>query len=233
MARNPRLSDVVAQDILESINSNRLPPGHRLPSERELGEQFGVSRTVIREAVRSLAARGILSVRAGSGVHVATVDAASVSEQMGLFLRGRAAIEYRRINEVRGALEVQTARLAAERATDADIAVLRESCDRMARLTDSETASREDVEFHRAIARATHNELFLVMLDSIGDILLEIRRVTLAVPGRIPQGVAYHRRILDRIATHDVAGADEAMREHLDDSNDAWTQAHAPHAGDA
>lgn len=220
--RNPRLSDKVAGDILESIKSGQLEPGRRLPSERELAEQFGVSRTVIREAVRSLAAKGVLVVRSGSGVHVAAVDAASVSEQMSLFLSGRGSVEYRKIHEVRTALEIQTARLAAERATDDDLAELRERCERMLGLTDSEAASVEDVEFHRAVAHATHNELFLVMLDSIGDLLLEIRRVTLAVPGRIPAGVAAHERILERIQVHDVEGAALAMREHLEDSIGAW-----------
>jgi GntR family transcriptional regulator, transcriptional repressor for pyruvate dehydrogenase complex len=223
--RNPRLSDKLAELLLESVKSGHLPTGSRLPSERELGEQFGVSRTVIREAVRSLAAKGVLVVRPGSGVHVATVEAASVSEQMSLFLSGRGAIEYRKINEVRTALEIQTARLAAERATEADVAELHGRCARMAALEDSEAASIEDVEFHRAVAHATHNELFVVMLDSIGDILLEIRRVTLAKPGRIRAGVAYHERILERIAAHDVEGADRAMREHLDDSIEAWRQA--------
>src|ERR1051325_7140710 len=89
IARSPRLSDKVAAQLLASIKSGQLSAGSRLPSERELGEQFGVSRTVIREAISSLAARGVIEVRSGSGVHVAAVNAAQVSEQMSLFLRGR------------------------------------------------------------------------------------------------------------------------------------------------
>ncbi|MBV8955047.1 MAG: FadR family transcriptional regulator [Solirubrobacterales bacterium] len=223
--RNPRLADVVAEQLLSSITANHLEPGHRLASERELGEQFDVSRTVIREAIRSLAAKGVLVVRPGSGVHVAAVDAASVSEQMSLFLRGRGEIEYGKINEVRAALEIRTARLAAERARDEDLAELRERCERMAVMEDTESASVEDVEFHRAIAQATYNELFVVMLDSIGDILLEIRRVSLATPGRIAIAVEYHGKILDRITAHDVAGAGAAMEKHLEESNEAWRQA--------
>jgi GntR family transcriptional regulator, transcriptional repressor for pyruvate dehydrogenase complex len=223
IVRSPRLSDKVAAQLLASIKSGQLTAGSRLPSERELGEQFGVSRTVIREAISSLAARGVIEVRSGSGVHVAAVNAAQVSEQMSLFLRGRGLIEYAKIHEVRTTLEIRTARLAAERATDEDIRELRESCDRMEALgTDVEKASLEDVEFHRILARATQNELFLVMLDSIGDVLLEIRRATLGVPGRLQEGVAFHRRILDRVAAHDVEGADLAMREHLADADAAW-----------
>jgi GntR family transcriptional regulator, transcriptional repressor for pyruvate dehydrogenase complex len=223
VTRNQRLSDKVAEQLLISIQSEQLESGSRLPSERELSEQFGVSRTVVREAVRSLAAKGVLEVRSGSGVHVTPVAASSVSEQMALFLRGRGAIDYAKINEVRMTLEIRTAQIAAERATDEDIAELREHCERMAALeADVEAASEEDVEFHRAIARATHNDLFTVMLDSIGDILLEIRHATLGVPGRIQEGVAFHERILERIAAHDVGGAGQAMREHLEDADAAW-----------
>ncbi len=71
VTREPRLSDKVAELLLETILSPGLQPGDRLPSERELGEQFGVSRTVIREAVRALAAKGVINVRTGSGLRVA------------------------------------------------------------------------------------------------------------------------------------------------------------------
>ena len=74
--------------MLETILSQRLQVGDRLPSERELGEQFGVSRTVVREAVRALVAKGVIEVRSGSGLRVAAVDAAAVSESMSLYLRG-------------------------------------------------------------------------------------------------------------------------------------------------
>ena len=88
VAREPRLSDKVADMMLATILSNRLQVGDRLPSERELGEQFGVSRTVVREAVRALVAKGVIEVRSGSGLRVAAVDAAAVSESMSLYLRG-------------------------------------------------------------------------------------------------------------------------------------------------
>jgi GntR family transcriptional repressor for pyruvate dehydrogenase complex len=226
VSRSPRLSDLVAEQMLALIKDRRLEPGRRLASERELGEQFGVSRTVIREAVRTLAAKGLLEVRSGSGVHIAGVDSASVSEQMNLFLRGRGVVDYRKVNEVRAALEVPAARLAAQQATAGDVARLKRHIELMEAAPDTEAASAQDVEFHRAIA-ASANELFVVMLDSIGDILLEIRRVTLAVPGRIPVAASHHREILERIAAHDSDGAESAMQQHLGDSIAAWRQARA------
>ena len=89
VAREPRLSDKVAEMMLETILSNRLEVGDRLPSERELGEQFGVSSTVVREAVTcARLAKGVIEVRSGSGLRVAAVDAAQVSESMSLYVRG-------------------------------------------------------------------------------------------------------------------------------------------------
>lgn len=221
--REDRLSDKVAGLLLASIRQRGLTPGSKLPSERELGDQFGVSRTVIREAIRSLAAKGVVSVRSGSGVHVARVDATNVTESMNLFLRGSGPIPYEKVHEVRTMIEISAATLAAERATDEDVAWLRGVCEQMAAATgDPVGASLADVEFHRGVARLTHNELYLVMLDSIGDVLLEIRAATLGLPGRIQAGIEYHRGIFERIAAHDPEGAADAMRVHLEDADQAW-----------
>lgn len=224
IAREPRLSDKVADLLLRTITAHELNPGERLPSERELSEQFGVSRTVIREAVRALATKGIVEVRSGSGVRVAAVDAAA-SESMRLYLRGRGRFDYRGVHEVRTMIEVQIAGLAAARSTTADIVHLTRICEKMAQPTDDvETMSRRDVDFHRAIAEATHNPLYLIMLDSIGDIMLEIRRATIGLPGRVMEALDAHRLILARIRAHDTLGAGEAMREHLEDTWSVWQQ---------
>jgi GntR family transcriptional repressor for pyruvate dehydrogenase complex len=222
--REPSLSDKVTQLLLETILSGQLRPGDRLPSERDLGEQFGVSRTVIREAVRSLQAKGVVEVRSGSGVRVAAVDAARVSESMRLFLHGSMGdVGYDKVNEVRHTLEVEIAGLAARRASPQDVAELRAVLDRMAAvLDDVEAASLEDVRFHRKIAELTHNELYAVMMDSIGDVLLDIRRATLGTPQRPHRALDYHRRILERIAESDEDGARAAMRAHLDESRQMW-----------
>jgi GntR family transcriptional repressor for pyruvate dehydrogenase complex len=225
VTREPRLSDKVANLLLESITNGDVRPGERLPSERVLGEQFGVSRTVIREAVRALVAKGVIEVRTGSGLRVAAVNASAVTESMTLFLRGQAGMDYGTIHEVRAMIEIQVAGLAAERRTDDDIAAMREICDRMAtELDDVTAASSSDVAFHRKLAEATHNELYVIMLDSIGDILLEVRRETLGVPGRIALGVKVHRGILARVEAGDVEGARAEMMAHLSDSERVWRE---------
>jgi DNA-binding FadR family transcriptional regulator len=150
-----------------------------------------------------------------------------------LFLRHSSDLDYPKVHEVRTILEVEIARLAAERATDADIALLTEVCERMeAAIDDVEAAALLDVEFHRAIARSTHNELFLVLLDAIGDALLEIRRENLTV-GSGAETVALHRRVLERIAAHDPEGARAAMKEHLDSVQKFWRQGAAAASGAA
>ena len=229
--REPRLSDRVAALLLDTIVARGLQPGDRLPSERELGEQFGVSRTVIREAVRALAAKGVIEVRTGSGLRVAAVDASAVSESIGLYLRG-GTVDYPKVHEVRRLLEVEIAGLASKRATDADIARMRKLCEQMeAALDDVERASRLDLAFHRAIAGSTSNELYLLLLDSIGEALLEIRRENLK-SGAAPQTVQAHREIVDRIAARDAAGARRAMAQHLDHVARHWrTQSPAARDG--
>jgi GntR family transcriptional regulator, transcriptional repressor for pyruvate dehydrogenase complex len=224
LSREPRLSDKVAELLLETILSQGLQPGDRLPSERELGEQFGVSRTVIREAVRALAAKGVIDVRTGSGLRVAAVDAAAVSESMSLYLRG-GTLEYGKVHEVRKLLEIEIAALAAERACAEHIERLREICEQMEAAMDEdvEAASLLDLEFHRAIARATDNELYLLLLDSIGEALLEVRRGNLQT-GAGTETVRCHWEIFERIAARDSGGARKAMAGHLDHVERHWTE---------
>ncbi len=233
VSREPRLSDKVADMMLKTILSRRLKPGDRLPSERELGEQFGVSRTVVREAVRALAAKGVIEVRSGSGLRVAAVDAAAVSESMSLFLRG-STLDYPKVHEVRRTLEVQMAGVAAAQRSDKDIVSLTEACERFeASIDDVESAAVNDVEFHREVARATHNELYLVVLDAIGDVQLEIRRENLAFSAEAREmAVDYHRRILGAIVAGDPDGAREAMGTHLDDVERLWRERTLPEAAE-
>lgn len=221
--RSGRLSDKVAEAMLDTILRRGLRPGTALPSERELGEQYGVSRTVIREAVRALTSRGVIDARAGRGLTVSQVAADAVSMSMRLYLHGLDEIPYAKIHEVRAGIEIQMAGHAAERATDDEIAELRAMTENMRLHGESrEEHSQLDVEFHRAIARSTHNELYLIMLDSIGPVLLEIRRATFVLPDDRRNAYEAHRRIVDAIAHRDSEAARDAMRLHLADAEREW-----------
>lgn len=227
LVREPTLSDKAANMILETILSRRLTVGDRLPSERELGEQFGVSRTVVREAVRALVAKRVIEVRSGSGLRVAAVDAAAVSESMSLYLRS-GTLDFEKVHEVRRLLEVHIAGLAAERAGDEDVERLAQVHKRMVReVGDIEAAARDDLKFHRMIARATGNELYLVLMDSIGSSLVDIRRENLG-SGPTPSTLEQHARILDRIRAHDPDGAEEAMADHIEGVASWWRKQPQP-----
>lgn len=234
LSRDVRLSDRVANQLLDSIVSGGLRPGDRLPSERDLAQQFAVSRTVVREAVRSLAGKGIIEARSGRGLTVAAVDASAVGQSMTLYLHGSSSIDYPKVHEIRAMLEVQIAGLAAERASNAEIEHLTGICDRMETvLEDAGAASREDLEFHRILALSTHNELFDLLLNAVGGPLLEIRRETFALEGRPAVALASHREILGQVAARDVAGARRAMRRHLQDVEEVWERLMAVGFGSA
>lgn len=225
--RPETLSDRVTTAMLDHITRASLKPGDRLPSERELGQQFSVSRTVVREALRSLAAKGVLDVRTGTSAIVAKVDAKHAGEALRLYVQGlnvgTDGVTYEQINDVRSMIESKVAELAAATATDSDIAQLeaihRDLCDQ---LKNPEAASMLDVAFHRTIAVSVHNPLFVLMLDSIEPVLIEIRRRTLGVPGRPENAVNAHGLILDRIRNHDQEGAATAMNAHLEEARAAW-----------
>jgi GntR family transcriptional regulator, transcriptional repressor for pyruvate dehydrogenase complex len=206
------------------IASNKLKPGDALPPERELGVQFDVSRTVIREAVRTLRAKGLLEVKSGSGVRIVAVDGATVRESMRHFVHG-SSLDYTKVDEVRRVLEVAAAGLAAERATEDDIARIDETIVLLENeCHDLEKSVQHDLAFHRGLATATHNELFLVLHDSMGEMLLEVRRRNLSRgPTERRLVVEMHRRIRDAVAAHDPEAAKQAMREHLDHVQATWS----------
>jgi GntR family transcriptional repressor for pyruvate dehydrogenase complex len=228
VGRMPRLSDTIAEQLLEAIVAGRFSEGDILPSERELGDQFGVSRTVIREAIRALATRGVVEVQSGRGVRVIALDTASVTEAMSLLLRGDSAIDFSKLHEVRMMLETHVAGLAAERSTDAELVELEKLMDHwVAAGADVSASSLLDVDFHRAIAKCAHNELYLVLLDSIAGALLENRRATLALEHSHAKVLAEHRAIVKAISEHDPEAARAAMEQHLQGVAEAW-QARQP-----
>lgn len=225
VAREPSLSDKVTEQITEAIVSRQVRPGERLPSERELGARFNVSRTVIREAVRSLVARGLVRVTSGRGVEVSEVNSGDVAASMRLLVRGYDGLDYEKVNEVRSAVEVQTAGLAAQRAQPEDLERLRQLCDdHQASLErgDITAASEIDFQFHRELTRASGNELLLAMLDSISDVLREVRHQAMVQPHVSEDGLKAHRRILKCVSAGDPTAARDAMAKHLADAERVW-----------
>jgi GntR family transcriptional regulator, transcriptional repressor for pyruvate dehydrogenase complex len=209
----------VADLILEQIIGLGLQPGDRLPSVRELEVDLQASRTVVREAIRSLAGRGVIRIQPGSGLYVAEATGSAARASVNLLLRGSFEVRYDKVKEIRRIVEVPIAGFAAARATPDDLAAIEEALMRQAAAReDFGAASQADVDFHLRLAYATHNELFPVLLDAMGDIMVETRLLTLETPGYFDQGVKDHRAILAAVQARDSARARRLMREHLANS---------------
>jgi GntR family transcriptional repressor for pyruvate dehydrogenase complex len=221
LKREPSLAARVTQELLDSIVEGRLRSGQPLPSERDLSEQFGVSRTVIREAVRGLEAKGVVEVRSGRGLQVASVTSAQVSETFDLFVRGQQIKDYVQpadISEVRQMLELRILELACERATEEDLAEIEKAFASIETATNNEEAAEADSNFHLAIAQATHNLLLVTLLESVNATISTVRKESLQRPGRKAEAQKQHRKVLEQLLARNTAGAVAAMTHHIEDS---------------
>jgi GntR family transcriptional repressor for pyruvate dehydrogenase complex len=225
------LYEQVADRIQQMIVQEALHPGDRLPGERDLAERMSVSRSVIREAMRVLKVRGLIEVRSGSGTYVQELGLGDVSAPIGLLLSMRQVPErYGNLLEVRCTLEVAIAGVAARRATAKDVATMEAAIAASeASVADGEQFIGHDLAFHAALAVATHNELYSVLLAPIADLSFEFRMTTYRydAEGTVNGARVHHRRILDRIKARDPEGAREAMRAHLDQAEALIGAAHA------
>lgn len=202
---------------LEDMVLHQFKPGDRLPSERELAERFGVSRTVIREAVHALTARGLLEVRSRSGVVVSSPSQENVSQSITSFLKaGMPELDYRKVMEVRFHLEVQIAGLAAERRSPSDLRQMEIILQDTLRADTLEQFVEADLAFHRALAQSTVNELYSLLLDSIDGIMRAVRALAFQAGQTNPsRAYHYHSAIYDQVKKGNSEGAREAMRAHL------------------
>jgi GntR family transcriptional repressor for pyruvate dehydrogenase complex len=218
VSRSERLADKVANSLLESIVSGRIAIGERLPSERELCERFGVSRPVVREAVRSLIAKGLLSGHAHRGHVVTAFGRDAVTESLTFYLRGR-RLDYTKLMEVRMLIETENAGLAAERASPEQAEAVLAAASHLRASEDVQEAVLDDIAFHRAVATATDNEFLEILQDSLREALITVQLPTLADPKAVASARRAHERIAAQIAGQDPQGAREAMRKHLQEGS--------------
>jgi GntR family transcriptional repressor for pyruvate dehydrogenase complex len=210
------LRDRAADELLEMVVSGGLEPGERLPPERELCERLGVSRTVVREALNLLEARGLISIEHGRGAVVSGGNTDAVRDALGVILRVRPKVLWELL-EMRAILEVGISGLAAERATEEDTDAMRVQLERMAASIDTpEGYVDADVEFHALLARAARNGVLLTMLEPIVDLLRASRRVSASRrPGSALRALGEHEEIMRRVEAGDAEGARREMRAHL------------------
>lgn len=214
-----RLVDRVVDEIERLIVGGTLAPGVKLPPERDLAEQLGVSRTILREAVRILAAKGLVQTQHGIGTSVRQLTSQQVVEPLGLYLRaqGNGTISFADLHQVRSILEVEIAGLAACQATVGELARLRVIFEGMEAAQENiELLAVRDTEFHRTLARMTHNPLLIVLMDSIRDLLQEYIALVTVYLDPQEENIPLHQHLLERIEARDVEGARQAMRGNLD-----------------
>ena len=210
-----RLRDRAADRLLDMVISGGLSSGERLPPERELVGRLGVSRTVVREALNLLEARGLISIEHGRGAVVSGGSTRAVRDTLGLLLRVRPKALWEML-EIRKILEVEIAGLAADRAAEGDVREMRDQLDRMETLIESpEGYVDADVEFHVLLARSTRNEVLLAMLDPVVELLRASRGVSASRPGSARRALREHEEILRRVEAGDAEGARQRMRVHL------------------
>ncbi len=209
------MRDRAADQLLDMVLSGGLGPGERLPPERELVARLGVSRTVVREALNLLEARGLISIEHGRGAVVSGGSTHAVRDTLGLLLRVRPKVLWELL-EIRKILEVEIAGLAAERAEEEDVVAMRGQLDRMLSLIEApEGYVDADVEFHALLARSTRNGVLLTMLDPVVELLRASREVSASQPGSARRALREHEEILRRVEAGDADGARQQMRLHL------------------
>jgi DNA-binding FadR family transcriptional regulator len=220
LAAARKLSRGLFEQLAEQIKSGRLAPGARLPTEQELTRAARVSRTVVREAVAALRAEGLVVTRQGVGAFV------SADPQHAPFRiepeRMQTLADILNVMELRLGVEIESAGLAAERASRAQIRSIGAALEAIERAASGgESAVDEDLAFHRAIAEATGNPEFSRFLQFIGRHLIP-RRTVSGLPERMGGRKAYlaliqeeHRRIFEAIRDRASGAAREAMRRHL------------------
>ncbi len=213
--KRQRLYEEIVRQFHGLIRQGALKHGDRLPSERELSEQFKVSRSSVREAIRSLELQGLVVSKRGSGTFINTenLEAALDLVTANLNVGGEALQD---VFEMRHLMEPHIAALAAQRATAEEVAEMREILEEQQRQVDlGGTGVESDTAFHFALAAATHNSALVKVVSAIEDILQMSRDKSLQEPGRPQRSLASHCQILRMVETGDVPGAQQAMDHHL------------------
>jgi GntR family transcriptional regulator, transcriptional repressor for pyruvate dehydrogenase complex len=214
--RRNKVYEEVAQQI-ERLILKKLRPGDKLPSERELAEMLGVSRSSIRDAIRGLELMGIVEPRQGAGTIVREISSDSAINPFGNALKRRRE-SVSELLDFRKMLEPPLAARAATHASADEISEMEEILQRQeAKHTRGESAVAEDSEFHYSVALASGNSVVLKVLDILMDLLRDTRERSLQVEGRAQKSLAGHRRILAAIKRHDAEAAKAAMRRHIED----------------
>jgi GntR family transcriptional repressor for pyruvate dehydrogenase complex len=204
----------VAKRLLDYLLEGNVRPGTKLPSERNLSEQLGVGRSVVREALKSLALLGLIEVRQGDGTYVRQLESELLPKaiEWGLLLGERLTLD---LVEARQHLEVVTAQLAAARRDENDLAALRAALDGMREAADIEEFVGYDIAFHLGVAEAAGNSVLSGMLRNVQSLLrVWITRV-ISNAGETGSSYVEHVPVYEAIDSQNPLAAGAAMQAHL------------------
>ncbi len=207
------LSSKLSEELLNYIRSENLKPGDRLPNESILAKKMGVGRSSIREAMKLLASRNIVTIRQGSGTYISQTPG-MVEDPLGFsFIADKQKLAQDSL-EVRFLLEPAIASLAAQNASEEDISLLRRLCQEVEDLVRlGQDHTQKDIEFHTAIALSSKNVVvprLIPVINSAIPLLIELTGNTLK-----QETIDTHRALTDAIAAHNAAAAHDAMYLHL------------------
>jgi len=219
------LSQAVTQAILDRIRAGEYRPGDPLATEKGLMEQFGVGRNVAREAVQALVAMGLVEVRPGRGAIIIGIDTSQAMDPgtVSALLLDQTVDD---LYEFRRVIEVEIATRAAERATDADIHEMRNQLETYRERVERGLAlAAAEIEFHGAIARASHNAIYVRALDLLEDLLAQARDMTENIEWVRQRALSDHEAVIAAIEAHDPVRAGDAMRRHMELAAEAMAEA--------
>ncbi len=213
------LSQEIEQKVEDAILKRKLIMGQKLPTEKDLCEMFGVSRTAIREALRSLSARGLVSIRKGDGIYVNDYSEDHANKSMSIYLELKFDKNYPlHLVQIRQMVEPQIARLAAQNRTEKDIIALGKNLEAFVNAeSGSETYAMLDLEFHKLISRASANPLVPLIMDPLFSLMPKVKTLIVSrlKHTKLTNATNYHQIIFDKIKNKDSKGAYEAMISHL------------------
>jgi GntR family transcriptional repressor for pyruvate dehydrogenase complex len=215
--RTSRLYEQIVQQIEDSVLNGSLKPGDQLPAERDLAQRLGVSRTAVREAVKTLHEKGLVEAYSGRGTFVTDGTSQAARQSFDLMVKVGQQEGSPHLVELRLILEPEIAALAAARVQEEDLAAMREAVALMDRSQkDPEAYIEADLDFHLALAEAAANPLILSLIDSIVGLLREQRIRIFDAAGGPQRGQFHHKRILEAVERRDPEMARGAMRAHLE-----------------
>jgi len=212
--RHTKVSDEIVSQVKNQISEGILKPGDRLPPERELVKEFGVSRPSLREALNTLVAMGFLEIK-GKRTFIKSLASESVQNPLSLLIKADTQKIFDLI-EVRKAIEAWGAFLAAQRATEEDIKQLETIIEEMKKaFEEGQSWEKQDADFHLSIAQATHNTIQTHVMSTIYDLLRESMAKVFKDRAKVKKLLDHHQRIFNAIKNHSPDKAREKTLEHL------------------